>query len=96
MKRTLICIASLAVAAALTGCNGSAPTVGQVNQTVAAAATLVANGCKVVQPTLAATALATANPDAALAAGANGVFCAAQGALATSAPAAASAPAASK
>lgn len=73
----------------LAGCNTVTPD--QMNQSLANAATLIANGCKVVQPTLAATAVATANAPAALAATANGVFCAANEA-AVAAPA--SAPAA--
>ena len=90
-----IIAASILAAAALSGCVTSA----EMNQSVANAATLIANGCKVVQPTLAATAVATANAPAAAAAAANGVFCAANEAAvagAASAPAPASARAASK
>lgn len=83
--------AGVALSALFAGCNTVTPD--QMNQSLANAATLIANGCKVVQPTLAATAVATANAPAALAATANGVFCAANEAAVAVPAASASAPA---
>jgi hypothetical protein len=77
---------SILTAATLSACNTVTPE--QMNQSLANAATLIANGCKVVQPTLAATAVGTANVGLGAAAAANGVFCAAdQAAVAGSASA---------
>ena len=99
MKSKMLLLASgVALSALFAGCNTVTPD--QMNQSLANAATLIANGCKIVQPTLSATAVATANAPAALAATANGVFCAANEAAvdgAAAKPAApASAPAASQ
>ena len=84
------------------GCAGTAPaplTPAQLKDAMNNVATVVAAGCTVVQPTLSATAIATANAPATIAAGANGIFCAANEAAANAAaasaasvPAAASAP----
>ena len=71
MKRILICLPFIALA----GCNTVSPD--QLNATLAQAATLIANGCKVVQPTVAGVAPLTGNATVALGAAANGVFCAA-------------------
>jgi outer membrane murein-binding lipoprotein Lpp len=90
VKKTLLAASILAVVA-LAGCVTQA----QMNQSLANAATLIANGCKLVQPTLAATAVATADAPAAVAAGANGVFCASDTALANAAAAASASTAAS-
>lgn len=104
MKKTLLAVSILA-AVALAGCNATAPiTPAQLQTAMHNTAMLVAAGCTVVQPTLAATSTATANPVAGVATGVNGVFCAANeaaaaapvGASAASAPASASAPAASQ
>lgn len=90
MKRTLI---AASILAALAGCSATQPiTPEQLQQALHNTAALVAAGCTVVQPTLAATATATANPVAGVATGVNGVFCAANEAAAA-APVAASAPA---
>ncbi|MDR3389079.1 MAG: hypothetical protein P4L92_18720 [Rudaea sp.] len=98
MMRSIL-LASLV--AAFTGCAASA-TSDQLSTALTQTATLVANACKVVQPTV--SGVATVTGDSALTTGAtiNGVFCAANtaavaGAASTAAVAgAASAPAASK
>lgn len=92
MKRTRIfLIASIAIAAALSGC-ANQPSQTQIDSDVAQAATLIANGCKVVQPTVTAVATATANVAVATGAAVNGVFCAAnEAAVAGSASSAAAA-----
>jgi len=74
MKRSLLAAVVLSVSA-LAGC--STVTTDQLNATMAQAATLIANGCKVVQPTVAGTATATGNGVLATGAAVNGVFCAA-------------------
>jgi hypothetical protein len=84
-------IATIAACAALSACATSVTT-DQLNATMAQAATLIANGCKVVQPTVSGVATTTGNSTIATGAAINGVFCAANEAAA--APAAASAPAA--
>lgn len=108
MKRTLL-IASFAAIAALAGCSTAQQAnvnqqLANLNQTNLLALQTISNGCKIVQPTLAAAG--AASPQLATAAVANGVICAtadvakeaasavvaAQAAQA--APAAASAPAA--
>lgn len=81
------------LAAALTGC-ASSVTPEQLNATMAQAATLIANGCKVVQPTVAGVATSTGNSALATGAAINGVFCAANEAAVASAAAPASAAAA--
>ena len=78
MKRSILLIAVLA---ALAGCAQSV-TPDQLNATLANAVTLIANGCKVVQPTVAGTAAATGSAAASAAAAVNGVFCAANEAAA--------------
>lgn len=62
--------------AALAGCT-TPVTPDQLNATMAQAATLIASGCKVVQPTVAGVAAATGNGAVALGSTVNGVFCAA-------------------
>jgi hypothetical protein len=102
MKRTLSLIAvSLVAAASLAACNGMAPvlTQAQMDADLSNAVTLIANGCKIVQPTVAGVAPLTGNAAVAVGAAANGVFCAANEAAAAgaaSAPTAASTPAASQ
>jgi hypothetical protein len=88
-------LATLAFAFAITALAGCAASVtpDQLNATLAQAATLIANGCKVVQPTVAGTAAATGNVALATGAAVNGVFCAANEAAVAGA---ASAPTASK
>ncbi|SIO58442.1 hypothetical protein [Paraburkholderia phenazinium] len=94
--KTLIMIS--VAAAALTACGGL--TQQQLDTDLAQTATLINAGCDVVQPTLGAAAVATANPIAGVATGVNGVFCASQPGIAASASAAAataaSSPTASK
>jgi hypothetical protein len=87
MKIVLLLIASTF----LLGACASSVTPDQLNATMAQAATLIANGCKIVQPTVAGVAPLTGNAVVAVGAAANGVFCAANEAAAA---AAASAPAA--
>lgn len=87
MKKTFLSVAILA--GALTGCNTL--TQQQLDTDLAQTATLINAGCDVVQPTLSATAVATANPGAVVATGVNGVFCASQPGIAASASAAAAA-----
>lgn len=81
------------LAAALTGC-ASSVSPEQLNATMAQAATLIANGCKVVQPTVAGIATTTGNGTIATGAAINGVFCAANEAAVASPAASASAAAA--
>lgn len=94
MKTLLL---SVAISSILCACGSAQPvTPDQLNATLANAVTLIANGCKVVQPTVAGVAPLTGNAVAVAGAAANGVFCAANEAAAagmTSAPVAASAPA---
>lgn len=90
MKRLL---AVSLLAAALTGC-ASSVTPEQLNATMAQAATLIANGCKVVQPTVAGVATSTGNSTIATGAAINGIFCAANEAAVASPAAPASAAAA--
>ena len=90
MKKLISIIALALSLGALAGCAG---------QTVnpADVASAIANGCLVVQPTLAGTSAVVPNADLALATGINGVFCTANEAVAAQAvakAAAASAPAA--
>lgn len=72
----------------LAGC-ASNVTPDQLNATMAQAATLIANGCKIVQPTVAGVAPLTGNAVVAVGAAANGVFCAANEAAAAGAASAA-------
>lgn len=83
MKRFL----ALAALAALAACSAQPVTPDQLNSTLASAVTLIANGCKVVQPTVAGVAPLTGNAVAGAAAAANGVFCAANEAAAAGAAA---------
>lgn len=84
---------SIAISAVLLlGACGTTVTPDQMNATMAQAATLIANGCKIVQPTVAGVAPLTGNAAVAVGAAANGVFCAANEAAAAGVPA--SAPAA--
>lgn len=85
MKRLLAIALS---AAALAGCATSV-TPEQLNATMAQAATLIANGCKVVQPTATGIANTTGNTTIATGAAINSVFCAANEAAAAAAPASA-------
>ena len=81
-------IALILSCAAITACTATV-TPDQMNATMAQAATLIANGCKVVQPTLAGSAALTDNATVATGAAVNGVFCAANEAVApATAPAA--------
>lgn len=73
MKRLFV---AATLAASLVGC-ASTVTTDQLNATMAQAATLIANGCKVVQPTVAGVATTSGNPMLAAGAAVNGVFCAA-------------------
>lgn len=82
MKRFALILSALAAAAALAGCNTVTPD--QLNTTLAQAATLIANGCKVVQPTVSGVATITGDAAVSTAAAANGVFCAANTAAAAS------------
>lgn len=85
MKKLLIA-AGVAVSAAfaLAGCGTPAQiTPDQLKQAINNVATVTAAGCTVVQPTLVAGAAVSANPVAGVAAGVNGVFCAAQTPLIT-------------
>lgn len=75
MKKFLYGAICFAAAVLLAGCN--TVSVDQLNSTMAQAATLIANGCKVVQPTVAGAAVATSNATLATGAAVNGVFCAA-------------------
>jgi hypothetical protein len=84
-------IAAIVLLVELAGCATSVTT-DQLNATMAQAATLIANGCKVVQPTVSGVAATTGNSTVATGAAINGVFCAANEAAV--APAAASAAAA--
>lgn len=91
MKPHLRPAAALLVTA-LSGC-ASSVTTDQLNSALAQTATLIANGCKVVQPTVSGVATITGDAAVSTAAAANGVFCAANTAAATtaaSAPVAAS------
>lgn len=72
MKRIFL-FAVLAMVVTLAGC----VTPDQMNATMAQAATLIANGCKVVQPTVAGVATSTGNSALTTGAAVNGVFCAA-------------------
>jgi hypothetical protein len=91
--KTFLTLAVSLCAAALAGCNGTAPTINPTD-----IATAIADGCLVVQPTLAATStLQSANAPLGAATVVNGAFCSANeavaakavAAVATSAPAAA-------
>jgi len=73
----------------LLGACASPVTPDQLNATMAQAATLIANGCKIVQPTVAGVAPLTGNAAVAVGAAANGVFCAANEAAAAGAASAA-------
>ena len=75
MKR-IMSVGVLAAVAALAGCAQNV-TPDQLNIALAQAATLIANGCKIVQPTVAGAATATGNAAVATGAAVNGVFCAA-------------------
>lgn len=93
MKRLLsaLTLAAAVATAGLAGCQSQQITPDQLKQAINNTATLAAAGCTIVQPTLAAGAVATANPAAGVATAVNGVFCASQSALATAtAPVAAS------
>lgn len=90
MKR-LFAIVLLAVV--LAGCATSV-TPEQLNATMAQAATLIANGCKIVQPTATGIATTTGNSTIATGAAINGIFCAANEAAVASPAAPASAAAA--
>jgi len=95
--KSLIAI-TLVTALSACGTQSSTITPAQLKAALNDVPTVIAAGCQVVQPTLAATAVATANAPAGVAAGVNGVFCAANEAAASSAnaaSAAAPAPAAS-
>lgn len=88
MKTVALSIAIFATVL-LNGC-ASGVTPYQLNATMAQAATLIANGCKVVQPTVAGVAPLTGDPALVVGAAANGVFCAANEAAAAAAAAPAS------
>jgi hypothetical protein len=96
MKKLLILAVMLCVGA-LAGCASNQPiTPAQLKAALNDVPTIIAAGCQVVQPTLAATAVVTpGTPEVAVAAGVNGVFCAANTAAASTATPA-SAPAASQ
>lgn len=94
-KLTILALALCGLALAACNSTGTA-TPDQLKAALANTQALVAAGCTIVQPTLAGTAAAVPDPKLGLAAGVNGVFCAANeaaasGAAAASAPVAASA-----
>lgn len=82
-QRYSIVAAALAAALALGACSSTPPvTQAQIDTDLSNAVTLIANGCKVVQPTLAGVAPLTGNAAVNVASSANGVFCAANEAAA--------------
>lgn len=99
MKK-LLAVLALAIcgAVAVSACNTVGTTGAPTSVNPTDVATAIADGCLVVQPTLASTAALVPNPSLTLAAGVNGVFCsaneavAAQAVVKAAAPVAASAP----
>lgn len=88
MKKLLVVLAlAICGAVLVSGCATGTPTA--VSPTDVA--TAIADGCLVVQPTLASTAALVPNPTLTIAAGVNGVFCTANEAVAAQAVAAAAA-----
>jgi hypothetical protein len=79
MKRYLSTLALALCVSALAAC-GTTQTVNPAD-----VASAIADGCLIVQPTLAGTSAAVPNADLALATGINGVFCTANEAVAAAA-----------